>query len=307
MKEIIVSSEGNGLTYGKKVVDYLIKNAYPESNIKYEMSLDCNVIILSHFINDEALWNKQSKKYIYWSGESYDVFKHSKASSSLELSTTIKENEEQKEEDNRMYIPYALYSPYLYKARKYEKDISERPYVLAYCSSNPVRCREEFYNTMLEKIGEDANKCHAFGRCYGKHKDTHKKLEGDWQDEALIDTYKDYKFVIAIENKDVGGYVTEKILNAFYSGAIPIFKGSSNVNDLFNKKAFINVADFETLHECVDHIVNMTNEELIAMQNEPIYNETGEIIHLMDEEFYSKHGNKTRDHYVKMFRDFLDK
>ena len=51
----------------------------------------------------------------------------------------------------------------------------------------------------------------------------------------------------------------------------------------------------------------MTNEELIAMQNEPIYNETSEIIHLMDEEFYSKHGNKTRDHYVKMIRDFLDK
>jgi hypothetical protein len=302
MKEIIVSSEGKGI-WGKKVVDFLIKNAYPKCNVKYEMSLDCNIIILSHFINDEPLWNKQLKKYIYWSGESYDVVKHSKASYFLELLTRIKEEEK----DNYIYIPFVLYSHYLYKDRKYKKDICERPYVLAYCNSNPVKCREEFYNTMIKKIGEDADKCHAFGNCYGEYKNTHKKLEGDWHDEVLIDTYKDYKFVIAIENKDVDGYVTEKILNAFYSGAIPIFKGSSNINDLFNKKAFVNLADFETVQECVNHIVNMTNEELIAMQNEPIYNETSEIIHLMNDDFYSKHGNKIRDRYVKMMREFLDK
>ena len=101
------------------------------------------------------------------------------------------------------------------------------------------------------------------------------------------------------------GYVTEKMLNAFYSGAIPIYWGSSNINDLFNKKAFINVSDYKNVEECVDFIINMKPEELEKMQKEPIYNETNEIIHLMDEEFNAKNGNKTLDEYVNVVREFL--
>ena len=40
-------------------------------------------------------------------------------------------------------------------------------------------------------------------------------IEGDWQSDDLIETYSKYKFVFAMENKCVPGYVTEKILNAF--------------------------------------------------------------------------------------------
>lgn len=314
-QQIIVSSEGNGLKWGKKVIDFIIKKAFPETTVIYEMSLDCDVIVLSHFINEEALWNKQYKKYIYWSGESYDVFTHSKASSSISLLTTLKEDKEDKEEtDNQMidstkkvllYIPYTLYSPYLYKPRKYSNDINERAYLLAYCSSNPTKIREELYNTFVDKVGEEADLCHALGKCHGKYKKTQKQIDGHWEDESLVDTYKDYKFVFALENKQMNGYVTEKLLNAFYSGAIPIYWGSSNVNDLFNKKAFINVSDYENVEECVDFIINMTPEELEKMQKEPIYNETNEIIHLMDEEFNAKNGNKTLDEYVNVVREFL--
>ena len=65
MKNLIVSSEGNGVKWGKKVIDFLLKKAFPEKEIKYEMSKDCDVIVLSHFIKDEALWNKEEKKYIF--------------------------------------------------------------------------------------------------------------------------------------------------------------------------------------------------------------------------------------------------
>ena len=308
-KELIISSEGNGLEWGKKVIDFLIKKALPETNIKYEMSLDCDAIILSHFINDEALWNKQDKKYIYWSGEHYDVFTHSKAVSSISLLTTIKEKEEKElghsPAKKILYVPYTLYSPYLYKERKYNNDINERKYLLAYCSSNPTKMREDLYNAFVIAVGEDSDLCHALGKCCGKHKSTQKTIEGHWEDGVLIDNYKNYKFIFALENSQVNGYVTEKLLNAFYSGAIPIYWGSSNINDLFNKDAFINVADFESIDECVDHIINMSPDELQKIQNEPIYNEKSEIIHLMDEEFYAKNGNKTRDDYVKAMRDFL--
>ena len=306
MKSLIVSSEGNGVKWGKTVIDFLLKKAFPETEIKYEMSKDCDVIVLSHFTKYEALWNKEGKKYIYWSGESYKVSRHSKATDSLDLLTTCQTKKDVSEtEPKELYIPYTLYSPYLYKERKYRNDINERPHLVAYCSSNRASIRENLYNTFVDKVGEKADLCHALGRCHGKYKSTQKHLKGQWADESLVDAYKDYKFVFALENKQVDGYVTEKMLNAFYSGAIPIYWGSSNINDLFNKKAFINVSDYKNVEECVDFIINMKPEELEKMQKEHIYNETNEIIHLMDEEFNAKNGNKTLDEYVNVVREFL--
>ena len=301
-KTLIIGSEGNGVKWGKKLIEYLIKKAFTNCSIEYKMSLDCDIIVMSHFFNKEALWNKQKKKYIYWSGESYDVMQRSHAESAIHMVTSF---ESSAPEDENLYIPYVLYSPCLYKERKYKNDISNRKYLVAYCSSNNTNKRESLYNCFVETLGKDSDMCHALGRCYGNYKNTQKKVEGNWEDETLIDAYKDYKFVFALENINVDGYVTEKILNAFYSGAIPIYWGSSNINDLFNKNAFINVADYETLEECVNHVIKMSSEELQTMQNEAIYNEKSEIIHLMDEEFYSKHGNKTLDSYVEMFRNFL--
>ena len=45
---------------------------------------------------------------------------------------------------------------------------------------------------------------------------------------------KHIKLSIPMENQKGDGYITEKILNAFTSGAIPIYWGSSNINQFFN-------------------------------------------------------------------------
>jgi len=78
--------------------------------------------------------------------------------------------------------------------------------------------------------------CHSFS-CYGNYPETiQKRIEGGWGGEEIIDTYKNYKFVIAMENIQKDGYITEKNINAFYSGAIPIYWGATNVNDFLIKK-----------------------------------------------------------------------
>lgn len=48
-----------------------------------------------------------------------------------------------------------------------------------------------------------------------------------------------YKFCLVMENKNVPGYVTEKILNAFLGGCIPIYYGTTDVFDIFNARAFV--------------------------------------------------------------------
>ena len=108
-----------------------------------------------------------------------------------------------------------------------------------------------------------------------------------------------------MENKNAPGYVTEKIMNAFHSGAIPIYWGNNYVKELFNVMAFIYVNDFTSPEACVDYILSLTDEDREKMMNEPIYHPTNEIIHLMDDEFNAKNGNKTLDNYLKKMKYIL--
>jgi len=104
-----------------------------------------------------------------------------------------------------------------------------------------------------------------------------------------------------MENIQKDGYITEKIINAFYSGAIPIYWGATNVNEFFNKKAFINVSNFNTFEECVEYVINMSDEEITEMMNEPIYIQDNDIVNLLNDE-YNKKGNKTLDTYLSKMK-----
>ena len=48
--------------------------------------------------------------------------------------------------------------------------------------------------------------------------------------DTAVEKYKPYKFVIAGENTEgLSGYITEKIINAMLSGAIPIYIGAPDI------------------------------------------------------------------------------
>jgi len=292
--KITIGSEGKGC-WGKIVIDFLLGKLYQNIDIKYDNTDDCDFIILSFFIYHEPLWNKQNKKYICFSGEprNINIFPTTNYSKRLYLTTAYNLM------NNHLYIPYVLYSPHLYKNRKYEN--SDRKYLLAYCNSNKINEREQIFNLFVEKTN---NTCHSFGSCHGKYPDTKQnRIDGGWGGDQLIDTYKDYKFVIAMENVCMDGYVTEKILNAFYSGAIPIYWGSSNVTDFFNKKAFINVNDFKTFEECVDYVIGMDDQMIREMVDEPIYVQNNELINLMNDLIPN---NETLNIYLNKLKDFIE-
>jgi hypothetical protein len=48
-----------------------------------------------------------------------------------------------------------------------------------------------------------------------------------------------YRFGLAMENANYPGYVTEKLPNAFLAGGVPVYYGTTDVFNLFNKDAFI--------------------------------------------------------------------
>ncbi|WQW49094.1 fucosyltransferase [Helicobacter pylori] len=63
-----------------------------------------------------------------------------------------------------------------------------------------------------------------------------------------------YKFNLCFENSQGYGYVTEKIIDAYFSHTIPIYWGSPSVAQDFNPKSFVNVHDFKDFDEAIDHV-----------------------------------------------------
>ena len=290
--ELIIGSEGMG-SWGKQIVDYLITKLYPTIKIKYENTPQCKLIIQSVFPNLENNWNNESKKYIYWSGEPYIPVENNQQTKKLYMITRIVNLDS-------LYIPYFLYSPHLYKHR-ISPNIN-RKYLLAYCSSHTTPEREQIYNLFVQKSKE----CHALGSCYGNHPETKlPNVQGGWWGDLLIHTYMNYKFVIAMENSKYDGYITEKIVNAFYSGAIPIYWGCNTVVQHFNKKAFINVNDFHSFEDCVNYVISLDDTTIQQMSEEPIYMDN-ELTHLIDDEWNKTHGNKTLNLYLYKLYKFLE-
>jgi hypothetical protein len=50
---------------------------------------------------------------------------------------------------------------------------------------------------------------------------------------------KDYRFSFAVENDTYDTYFTEKILDCFATGTIPIYMGTKKVNEYFNEDGII--------------------------------------------------------------------
>jgi glycosyltransferase involved in cell wall biosynthesis len=68
---------------------------------------------------------------------------------------------------------------------------------------------------------------------------------------------RDYKFSISIENGNHKNYFTEKILDCFLTGTIPIYKGCPNIGDFFDLEGIIL---FNTKEELSNILRNINNE-----------------------------------------------
>lgn len=97
-------------------------------------------------------------------------------------------------------------------------------------------------------------------------------IKVNWQDDSKTNFQRMSKFTICFESTAHEGFITEKITDAFYSDTIPIYYGSSNVTEIFNRDAFINVADYESFDAVVEKIkeLDQDDEKYLAMLRQPI-------------------------------------
>lgn len=78
--------------------------------------------------------------------------------------------------------------------------------------------------------------------------------------DGKIEGLRDYRFSIAIENGVCENYFTEKILDCFLTGTIPIYHGCPNVGDFFDARGII---VFNTQEELVNIVDSLTEKDYI--------------------------------------------
>lgn len=117
---------------------------------------------------------------------------------------------------------------------------------LIYAHSHCVGERQSAFRKIANFKGGVLPTVYHGGRCNGGMKQVNltkfrpypnKVRLGNWEDNRYI--YQDFRFCLTMEHANTPGYITEKILVAFWAGCIPIYWGPKEILDIFNADSFI--------------------------------------------------------------------
>jgi hypothetical protein len=79
--------------------------------------------------------------------------------------------------------------------------------------------------------------------------DVFKQAFGSTSQVSVYETLRDYRYSIVVENFIDERYFTEKVLNCFATGTVPIYLGARRLGDFFESDGFITFNSWEELHE----------------------------------------------------------
>lgn len=106
-------------------------------------------------------------------------------------------------------------------------DIYKKSKLVSMIASDKMMCDGHFYRDRVAK--EFPYTDHLYGK--GRRNELVNKIDG----------LKDYMFSVAIENAKYDTYFTEKILDCFLTGTIPVYWGTDRIDTYFDPKGIINL------------------------------------------------------------------
>ncbi|KAJ0411368.1 hypothetical protein ATCC90586_004354 [Pythium insidiosum] len=196
-------------------------------------------------------------RLVLLAGEPWPVPDELQARGVITLSTTLSSTGD----DRAVYLPQASAS--------FGERLSHRPHDLLapspaadgrrFCAYLYARCdrpqREYMFDLLNAHEPVDAlGACQGAGRAPNASRRAH-RFAPFFNDDAVA-LYAAYRFVLAFENADAPGYVTEKIVNAFLAGSVPVFHGHSrSAAALFNPQSFIDCGAFRRLRDCAAYVL----------------------------------------------------
>ena len=104
----------------------------------------------------------------------------------------------------------------------------------------------------LEFIRAIQTKIDLFGRGMGR------------EIPSKIDALRDYMFSVAIENASCDdNYFTEKLVDCFITGTVPIYHGCTNIGEFFDMRGIIYFENQEQLDEAIDSLTPEKYESML--------------------------------------------
>jgi hypothetical protein len=149
------------------------------------------------------------------------------------------------ENENHIRLPLYIWDPKYYNLKN-NKDYDGKYFERPFCSTvyiKHVKKRIDFFDLL------------------NTYKKTINGGESDIYITDKIGFQKEFKFCMCFENSSYNGYVTEKIVDAMLSDAIPIYWGSSSISSEFNEDSFIDLNKFNNENECLEYLIFLDNDE----------------------------------------------
>jgi hypothetical protein len=142
----------------------------------------------------------------------------------------------------------------------------ERPNLAAYIATHSPPHRDTFFKE-LRALDSTVD---GLGRA-NHTKDVNLPSRETWWE--LSDVYKTYKFGFAMENNLEHGYITEKIMNVYLGGAIPLYWGTPVIKEIFHPDSFVYLNDFPSLKDAAKYVYDLSKDEarLKVMREAPIF------------------------------------
>jgi hypothetical protein len=135
-------------------------------------------------------------------------------------------------------------------------DMSQKTKFCAMVAGNPEGLRVNLFNSISEYKRVD-----GYGNMFNR------PLR-----KSKFDLLKDYKFSLCPENSIYDGYVTEKLIDAYAGGTLPLYSGTKTVDIDFNQNSFVNYQNFGYMDKfinCVKHW-DVTPEEYKYFYEQPL-------------------------------------
>jgi Glycosyltransferase family 10 (fucosyltransferase) C-term len=97
------------------------------------------------------------------------------------------------------------------------------------------------------------------------------KIAGTAHESSKYELLPRYRFNLCFENSTFPGYYTEKLLQAWVAGCVPLYYSDPWFAVDFNPNAVINRANFQSVSEFVDY-VNSSRKAIAEIVNRPLLN-----------------------------------
>ena len=223
-----VGSDGMGQWIFESALP-MIRRTFPNTTVTTDPDKNPDIVIMSMFQNIEH--RPFTCPYITWSGEPSHVHHKADYAPLFEINTTTTS-------------PYKhLWFPQLVaEVHHTERTVTgPKKWCCAYAFRHQVASRERFFRT-IRSIEPTA---YSFGGSCPTPDTPFQLPIGRRQENKSM--FKDFSYVVGMENSVVPGYITEKIAYAFCTGSVPIYEGDDDtVNMFFNPESFINVRNFSS-------------------------------------------------------------